>query len=81
MNSTSKYFFNLDHLGSVREMTDNTGASQAQYAFDSFGRVTKISETVASDFGYAKYYLHSRSNLNLTRTRAYSAIIWKIHHS
>ncbi len=73
MNSSTKYFYDKDHLGSVREMTDNTGVVQAQYVFDPYGQVTKISETNASDFGYAGYYLHSRSGLNLTRTRAYSS--------
>ncbi len=74
MNSTTKYFYDLEHLGSIREMTDNTGVVQAQYAFDPFGQVTRISESAASDFGYAGYYLHSRSELNLTRTRAYSSL-------
>ncbi len=60
MNSASKYFYLPDHLASVREMTDNSGVAQCQYAFDPFGRVTKISEAVASDFGYAGYYLHLR---------------------
>ena len=73
MNSTSKYFYDKDHLGSIREMTDSSGVIQAQYAFDPYGRVSKLTETVASDFGYAGYYIHPRSGLNLTQTRAYSA--------
>jgi len=73
MNGATKYFYEKDHLRSVREMTDNTGVVQAQYAFDPFGRVSKFSETVASDFGFAGYYLHARSGLNITRTRAYSS--------
>ncbi len=75
MNLTTKYFYDKDHLGTVREMTDNSGVIQAQYAFDPFGRVTKLSEAVASDFGYAGYYSHSRSGLNLTRTRAYASTL------
>lgn len=71
MNSTTKYFYDKDHLTSVREMTDNSGIVQAQYAFDPYGRVSKISELVASDFGFGGNYLHSRSGLNLTRTRPY----------
>ena len=54
-------------------MIDNSGVIQAQYAFDPYGRVTKISESVASDFGYAGYYLHSRSGFNLTMFREYSS--------
>lgn len=72
INSSTKYFNEREHLGSVRERTDNSGSRVAEYAYDPFGRVTKISETVAPDFGYAGYYLHSRSGLNVTYTRSYS---------
>lgn len=54
-------------------MEDNAGAIQAQYVFDGYGRLIKISETTPSDFGYAGYYLHGRSGMNLTLTRSYSA--------
>ena len=48
---------------------------QASYSFDPFGRPTKLQETVASDFGFAGYYLHARSGLNLTVARAYSPVL------
>lgn len=73
MNSSTKYFINKDHLSSMREMTDNAGALQAQYSYDPYGQVTKISESVASDFQYGEYYLHARSGLNLTKMRSYSS--------
>ena len=66
--SSTKYLYTTDHLGSVREMTDNSGNIQAQYTFDPFGRVDKITEVVPSDFGYAGYYVHARSGLDLTYT-------------
>ncbi|MBS1954389.1 MAG: hypothetical protein JST89_09385 [Cyanobacteria bacterium SZAS-4] len=72
MNSTTKYFYSLDHLGSIREMSDNSGVFAAQYSFDPFGRLSKLSEVVASDFAYVGYYLLSRSGLNLTLFRAYT---------
>ena len=72
--SGTSYFYAKDHLGSVREMTNSSGTIEAQYAYDPYGQVTKISESVAADFGYAGYYLHARSGLNLTRTRAYSSL-------
>ncbi len=34
--SGTKYFFEKDHLGSIRELTDNTGAVQAEYRYDPF---------------------------------------------
>jgi RHS repeat-associated protein len=69
--SGTSYYWVKDTPGSVREMYSS--GVQAQYNYDPFGRVTKISETVPSDFGFAGYYVHSRSGLNLTRTRAFSA--------
>ena len=54
-------------------MTDNSGNVQSEYSFDPYGRQTKIQELNPSDFQYAGYYFHTRSGLNFTRTRAYSA--------
>jgi len=72
MNSSSKLFTALDHLESVREMTDNSGVLQAQYKPDPFGRIEKILESTASDFQYAGYYQHGRSGLDLALLRQYS---------
>ena len=72
-NGSTNFFYAKDHLGSIRGLTDNSGVSQASYSFDPYGRVTKLQETVPSDFGFAGYYLHARSGLNLTVSRAYSA--------
>ncbi len=71
INSTTKYLYDLDHLGSVREVTDNSGIVQAQYGYSPHGQLTKIIETVSPDFTYARYYSHSRSSLNLTTFRNY----------
>jgi RHS repeat-associated protein len=71
--SGSNYYYSLDHLGSVREMTDSSGNIVAQYSYDPYGRVTKLQGGSDADFGYAGYYLHQRSGLNLTWFRAYSA--------
>jgi RHS repeat-associated protein len=71
--SGTSYYFSKDHLGSVREMTNSSGTIVWQQSFDPYGVPTTIVNTTAADFGYAGYYLHSRSGLNLTRTRAYNA--------
>ena len=67
------YFWSKDRLNSIREMTDSSGQVQAEYSFDPFGRVTKVLENVVSDFQYDGYYIHSRSQLSLSRTRAYNS--------
>ncbi|MBX9724216.1 MAG: LysM peptidoglycan-binding domain-containing protein, partial [Candidatus Obscuribacterales bacterium] len=73
MNASTKYFYTVDHLHTIREMVDNGGNVQAQNSNDPFGRVTRLQGTQAADFEYAGYYRHTRSDLDLTRTRAYSA--------
>jgi len=62
-----------DHLGSVREMTDATGAVRARYDFDPYGRITKLSGDLEADFGFTGFYRHQSSGLNLTFYRAYDA--------
>lgn len=73
--SGSSYFYSKDKLGSVRELTNSSGSVQAKYLFDPYGRITKLSETVPSDFQFAGYYAHQRSGLDATRTRAYNATL------
>jgi RHS repeat-associated protein len=70
--SGSPYFYSLDHLGSVRELTDLSGNKQAEYSFDPYGVKTTLLEAVVTDYQYSGYYLHSRSGLSLTATRAYN---------
>jgi RHS repeat-associated protein len=72
--SGTSYYYTRDHLGSVREMVDNSGTIQARYDYDPYGRVTKVSGSMDSDFQYAGYYEHATSGLNLTLFRAYDPI-------
>ncbi|MCC7528436.1 MAG: RHS repeat-associated core domain-containing protein [Candidatus Melainabacteria bacterium] len=75
LNGSTKYFYSKDHLGSVREMTDNSGIVQAEYRIDSYGRCTPIIEIIAADFNFAGYYSHTRSGMNLTAYRAYHSTL------
>ena len=36
------YYYTRDHLGSIRELTDNTGTIQARYSYDPYGRPTQL---------------------------------------
>ncbi len=69
----NSYFFTKNHLRSVAEMTDSAGTIQSQYAYDPFGKQLKKAGSLDADFGFANYYLHTRSGLSLTRMRAYSS--------
>ncbi|MBX9769728.1 MAG: RHS repeat-associated core domain-containing protein [Candidatus Obscuribacterales bacterium] len=70
-NSSTNYFYTLDHLDSVREMLDSSGGILAQYAFELFGRQTKLQGSTDSDFQFATFYSHSPSGLHLAQFREY----------
>lgn len=72
---TTKYFYSIDHLASVREMTDGTGVIRAQYDYDLNGRVISLQQSTASDFQFAGNYNHSRSGLGLASFRGYSSAL------
>ena len=65
------YYYTRDHLGSVREMTNSSGAIQAQYDYDPYGNASLVQGTNMADFQYAGMYEHQTSGLNLTLFRAY----------
>ncbi|MEW6730797.1 MAG: RHS repeat-associated core domain-containing protein [Acidobacteriota bacterium] len=69
------YFYTRDHLGSVRELTDDSQTVRAQYTYDPYGRITKLIGDKDTDFRYAGYYYHVPSGLYLTWYRAYDSNI------
>lgn len=70
---SANYYYSRDHLGSIREVTDGTGTIQACYDYDPYGRRTKVSGDLDSDFGFTGHYYHAPSGLHLTLYRAYDA--------
>ena len=69
------YYFTRDHLGSVREMTDSSGAIRARYNYDPYRAKTKVQGDVEADFGFGGYYCHAPSGLLLALFRAYNALM------
>lgn len=65
------YFYTRDHLGSVRELTDSAGNLRARYAYDPYGRRTRVSGDVKLDFGFAGMFWSGEVGLSLTWFRAY----------
>jgi len=61
-----------DHLGSVRELTTGTGALRAQYAYDPWGRVTKLAGNLDADLLHTGHYYHRESGLTLAPFRGYA---------
>jgi RHS repeat-associated protein len=72
INGTN-YYFTKDHLGSVRELTDNAGNLASRYDYDPYGRRTKLSGSIDADFGFTGYYYHASSGLYLSLYRACDA--------
>ena len=79
--SSSAHFFTKDHLSSVRESTNSGGTLEGQYGFDPFGQFTQLQGSFLSDFGFAGYYMHASSGLNLTMYRPYNSSWgrWLLH--
>ena len=68
----TNYFYTTDHVGSVREMMASDGKTIAtRYSYDPYGRRTKVSGTLDSDFGFTGHYWHVNSGLYLAPYRAY----------
>ncbi len=69
--NAGNYFYTRDHLGSIREVTDGSGAVRARYDFDAYGRRTKLAGDMEADFGFAGMFWSAEANLSLTHFRAY----------
>jgi RHS repeat-associated protein len=61
------YYYTRDHLGSVREMLNSSGAMVARYSYDPYGRTTLVSGSNLATKQYAGMYMHQTSGLYLTR--------------
>lgn len=65
------YFTTFDHLGSIREIVDDTETLVSRYDYDPYGNVEQLSGTVQSDFLFTGHFYHERSSLSLAPFRAY----------
>ena len=50
---TADFFYSCDHLGSIREVIDGEGTVRCRYAYDPFGRRSRVSGDVEADYGFA----------------------------
>jgi len=64
-------YYAKDHLGSIREVADASGAVRARYEYDAYGRRLKIAGDLESDFGFTGHFYHAASGLHLAPFRAY----------
>ncbi|MCC7531178.1 MAG: RHS repeat-associated core domain-containing protein [Candidatus Melainabacteria bacterium] len=71
--SGSNYFYRKSGgIDNVVGVSDNSGNEITTMNYGPYGNRTQTTGTFIPDFGYAFYYLHQRSGLNLTRYRAYN---------
>jgi RHS repeat-associated protein len=70
---STNYYYTRDHLGSIRELTNGSGAVQTRYDYDPYGRRTRLTGTLDADFGFTGHYYHQPSGLHLALYRAYNA--------
>jgi RHS repeat-associated protein len=75
ISSGTSYYVCGSHDRSDREMTNSSGTVVAEYAYDPFGRVSKLAGSVDADFQYTGYFVHARSGLSLAESRVYDATI------
>ena len=66
-------FVERDHLGSVTELTDVTGAVMSRYAYDPWGRRTLVEGTESTSVGYTGHQLYADGAVLLAQYRAYDA--------
>ena len=69
--ATLDLLYTTDHLGSIRELVDTSGAVRARYDYGLYGRRTKVSGNLDADFGFTGHYTHTPSSLVLAPFRAY----------
>lgn len=75
-----KLFYNKDHLGTIRELTDDMAVVRGRWDYDSYGRRSAnliTSGALEADFAYTGHYFHGRSNLHVAPYRFYDADLGK----
>jgi RHS repeat-associated protein len=70
--AAGNYFYTRDQLGTVGEMVDASGALRARYSYDAWGARSKLAGDLDADFGFAGYFFHAPSAMQLAPFRAYS---------
>ena len=68
-----KFVYARDHLGSVRQLIDETGSVRAEFNYDAYGSQSRTAGDLESDFGFAGHFYHAGTALCLTKYRAYSS--------
>jgi RHS repeat-associated protein len=71
LRSSATSYYNADGLGSVTSLANGSGTLTRSYTYDSFGKQTASSGSVANPFQYAGRELDSETGLYYYRARYY----------
>ncbi len=71
------YTYRADHLGSIREVVDDSGILTARFDYSAWGEVKLVSGSFDLDFRFTGHYIHQPSNLHLAPFRAYDSELTK----
>lgn len=70
---TSGYLQTVDHLGSIRETLDVSGALKERISYDPWGNAASSAAVPISTFGFTGHLWHRGSGLHLALFRAYDS--------
>ena len=73
VDSGKALYYISDRQGSVRQVVDASGTAQTKYDYDPYGARTRTAGTADTDIGYAGYFKHATSGLDLAVYRAYDS--------
>ena len=65
------FYYQADHQGSIRNLTDSSGVVANGYVYDSYGRTLTISESIVQPFTYTGRERDAESGLYYYRARYY----------
>ena len=67
------FYYHADGLGSITEITDESGAIVRAYAYDAFGRIIAETGTIENPYAYTGREFDAESGLYFYRARYYNA--------
>ncbi|MBF6612094.1 MAG: RHS repeat protein, partial [Chloroflexi bacterium] len=71
VQGTTPYYYHADQLGSIRAITNSSGAVSNTYTYDAYGNTTASAGTVANPFKYSGQYTDSETGFLYLRARYY----------
>lgn len=71
ISSSQNYFYGMNHIRSITEMTDSSGVIESQSSYNAFGEKGVIKNNVEPDLAFTSQYVHSRSKMLLAIFRSY----------